>query len=70
MRPTATAPPAGNVFATVVVVCVTTAERESWSPGSAAMFASQYVNRLKVVASSRDHVSIHVRSRSVSKTAP
>ena len=41
VRPTAIAPPPGNVFATEVVVWVSTAARLSFSPGSAAMFAHQ-----------------------------
>ena len=45
VRPTAIAPPAGRVFATDVVVCVTIAACQKRRPGSAAMFASQYVTR-------------------------
>ncbi len=35
------APPPGRVFATDVVVCVSTAAGHRRKPGSAAMFASQ-----------------------------
>src|SRR5687767_10249855 len=60
VRPIAIAPPPGSVFATDVVVCVRTAARESLRPGNAAMFAHQYVNRLKIVAAARLRISTPV----------
>ena len=68
VRPTATAPPAGIVFATDVVVCVTTAAGPRRRPGSAAMFASQYVNRLKLMAATSDQNSNGVRVLIVAHT--
>ena len=41
VSPTAIAPPPGSVFATEVVVCVSTAAGHSRSPGRAAMLAHQ-----------------------------
>ena len=41
VSPIAIAPPPGSVFATEVVVCVSTAARESFRPGNAAMLAHQ-----------------------------
>ena len=69
MSPTATAPPAGIVFATEVVVCVTTAAGPRRRPGSAAMFASQYVNRLKTIAANSVQNSMGVRVLTVAHTA-
>jgi hypothetical protein len=57
VNPTAIAPPAGSVFATEVVVCVSTAAFPMPRPGKAAWFAHQYVTRLKIVAPTSDHVS-------------
>src|SRR3954468_13626987 len=67
-RPTATAPPAGTVFATDVVVWVTTADCQKRRPGSAAMFWSQYVMRFKIVTATRDASSSQVSSTSVART--
>src|ERR671918_3248352 len=67
--PTATAPPAGRVFATDVVVCVSTADCANFSLGSAAMFNSQYVTRLNTIAAKSDHSSIGVSPEIVAQTA-
>ena len=48
------------MFATVVVVCVSTAAFPMPRPGNAAWFAHQYVTRLKNVAATSDDVSIGV----------
>ncbi len=69
MSPTATAPPAGRVFATDVVVWVRTADCPSDMPGSAAMLASQYVTRLNTIARTSVVSSSHVRSAIVEMTA-
>ena len=57
------------MFATEVVVCVTTAACPSRRPGNAAMLASQYVNRLKTVARSSEVNSIGVSVVTVAHTA-
>jgi hypothetical protein len=55
--------------ATDVVVCVSTAAWPNFSPGSAAMLASQYVNRLNTIAPTSESSSSHVRSEIVAHTA-
>ena len=60
VSPIAIAPPPGSVFATDVVVCVTTAAWPRRRPGRAAMFAHQYVKRLKIVAAMSEPISIGV----------
>jgi hypothetical protein len=57
VSPIAIAPPPGSVLATDVVVCVTTAAGQRRRPGSAAMFAHQYVKRLKIVAAISEPIS-------------
>ena len=61
VSPIAIAPPPGSVLATEVVVCVTTAAGQRRRPGRAAMFAHQYVKRLKIVAAISVPISRGVR---------
>ena len=57
-------------MATEVVVCVSTAAGQSRSPGSAAMFAHQYVNRLNTIAAKSEASSSGVIVFIASQTAP
>ena len=57
------APPAGSVFATDVLVCVITADGHRRSPISPAWFAIQYVQRLKIMTAISDQNSNGVRVR-------
>ena len=51
------------MFATEVVVCVSTAALPMPMPGSAAWFAHQYVTRLKTIASTSESDSSGVSVR-------